>query len=171
MIIIETKNGPVLLNDREVRGMAFDKANNEAIVTFANDMPQRMLAKQVGLTSKFEDRTMTIADVEHVRYTGDKCSENYTYKGSMVDTLEKVLEIERSRIREMKFHSGFTRNWFFIFHQAFDEIKKSQKAQKDGKNIFRSIDSIIEQAEREYDKSVEEYEKKTRQVTDEYLRL
>ena len=79
MIIIETKNCPVLLNDREVRGVAFDKAKNEAIVTFANDMPQRMVAKGFGLTSKFEYRTMTIADVEHVRYMGDKCSEIYTY--------------------------------------------------------------------------------------------
>ena len=159
MIIIETKNGPVLLNDREVRGVAFDKAKNEAIVTFANDMPQRMVMKGVGLTSKFEDRTMTIADVEHVRYMGDKCSEIYTYKGSMVTTLEEVLEFERSKIRKMNIHSGFTRNWFFIFQQAFDQIKESQKAKKEGKNIFRSIDSIIEQAEREYNESREKYEK------------
>lgn len=159
MIIIETKNGPVLLNDREVRGMAFDKAKNETIVTFANDMPQRMIMKGVGLASKFEDRTMTIADVEHVRYMGDQNSENYTYKGSMVETLEEVLEIERSKIRKMDIHSGFTRNWFFIFQQAFDQIKESQKAQKEGKSIFRSIESIIEQAEREYNESVEEYEK------------
>ena len=159
MIIIETKNGPVLLNDREVRGMAFDKAKNEAIVTFANDMPQRMVMKGVELASKFEDRTMTIAEVEHVRYIGDQNSEKYTYQGSMVTTLEEVLKIERSKIREMNIHSGFIRNWFFIFQQAFDQIKESQKAQKEGKNIFRSIDSIIEQAESEYNKSSEEYEK------------
>ena len=159
MIIIETKNGPVLLNDREVRGVAFDKAKNEAIVTFANDMPQRMVAKGLGIASKFEDRTMTIADVEHVRYTGDKCSEIYTYKGSMVTTLEEVLEMKSRKIRNMDIHSGFTRKWFFIFQQAFDQIKESQKAQKKGKSIFRSIDSIIEQAEREYNKSREEYEK------------
>lgn len=159
MIIIETKNGPVLLNDREVRGVAFDKAKNEAIVTFANDMPQRMVMKGAGFASKFEDRTMTIADVEHVMYMGDQNSEKYTYQGSMVTTLEEVLKIERSKIREMETHSGFIRNWFFIFQQAFDQIKESQKAQKEGKNIFRSIDSIIEQAEREYNKSSEEYEK------------
>lgn len=159
MIIIETKNGPVLLNDREVRGVAFDKAKNEAIVTFANDMPQRMVTKGLGLASKFEDRTMTIADVEHVMYMGDQNSEAYTYKGSMVEKLEIVLETKMSEIRKMNIHSGFIHNWFFIFQQAFDQIKESQKAQKEGKSIFRSIDYIIEQAEREYNKSSEEYEK------------
>lgn len=159
MIIIETKNGPVLLNDREVRGVAFDKAENEAIVTFANDMPQRLVSKGLGLDSKFEDRTMTIADVEHVMYMGDQNSEKYTYQGSRVTTMEEVLKIERNKIHKMDIHSGFMRNWFHIFQQAFDQIKESQKAQKDGKNIFRSIDSIIEQAEREYDESREEYEK------------
>ena len=92
MIIIETTNGPVMVNDREVRGFQFDKKSGEVVVTFANDMPQRMVMKGLGITSQFEDRTLTIKDVEDVRYVGEQSNETYKYEGSEVERLQAIVK-------------------------------------------------------------------------------
>ena len=92
MIIIETTTGPVMVNDHEVRGFQFDKKSGEVIVTFANDMPQRMVMKGLGMTSQFEDRTLTIKDVEDVRYVGEQSNETYRYEGSEVERLQAIVK-------------------------------------------------------------------------------
>ena len=65
MIIIETNTGPVMINDREVRGIEHNKENAEVIVTFANDMPARLILKELGLDCRFEARSITIKNVKN----------------------------------------------------------------------------------------------------------
>ena len=117
MIIIETTNGPVMVNDREVRGFQFDKENGKVIVTFSSDMPQRIVMKGLSMTSQFEDRTLTIEAVEDVRYVGDQNSEAYKYEGSEIEKLKKQLEDEKRESHQMYEHAGFMREWFSIYQK------------------------------------------------------
>ena len=55
-------------------------------------------------------------------------------------------------------HAQFMRQWFFIYQNAFDAIKRARKDEIDGKPIYRNIDSIIEQAESEYAESQKKWE-------------
>ena len=101
MIIIETIKGPVMVNDREVRGFQYDKGNGEVVVIFSNDMPQRMVMQHLCMTSQFEERTLTIKDVENVIYVGDQCKDTYEYQGSEIERLKAIVkkDIEESTNR------------------------------------------------------------------------
>ncbi len=160
MIIIETTNGPVMVNDREVRGFQFDKENGKVIVTFSSDMPQRIVMKGLGMTSQFEDRTLTIEAVEDVRYVGDQNSEAYKYEGSEIEKLKKQLEDEKRESHQMYEHAGFMREWFFIYQEAFDRIKyEHEKAERENKGIYVNPCAIIDEAEKKYAESQKRFEK------------
>ena len=88
MIIIETTDGPVMLNEREVRGLEYNKEKGDLIVTFATEMPERMVLKQLKMTSKFEERSLTITKVENIIYMGDQYNDTYEYKGSEIRRLQ-----------------------------------------------------------------------------------
>ena len=90
-----------MVNDREVRGFQYDKGNGEVVVIFSNDMPQRMVMQHLCMTSQFEERTLTIKDVENVIYVGDQCKDTYEYQGSEIERLKAIVkkDIEESTNR------------------------------------------------------------------------
>ena len=160
MIIIETTNGPVMVNDHEVRGFQFDKKSGEAIVAFANDMPQRIVMKELGMTSQFEDRTMTILYVEDVRYVGDQSSETYKYEGSEIERLQAELENEKRKLSEMSDHAYFMREWFLIYQEAFDRISDDcNRAECENNGIYVNPRAIIDEAEKKYEESQKRFKK------------
>lgn len=160
MIIIETTNGPVMVNDREVRGFQFDKKSGEVVVTFANDMPQRIVLKQIGITSQFEDRTLTIKDVEDVRYVGEQSNGTYKYNGSEIERLQAELDNEKRKLSEMSDHFGFIRDCFLIYQEAFDRIKADcNRAECENNGIYVNPRAIIEQAEKKCEESERRFDK------------
>lgn len=160
MIIIETTNGPVMVNDHEVRGFQFDKKSGEAIVAFANDMPQRIVMKELGMTSQFEDRTMNILYVEDVRYVGDRSSETYKYEGSEIERLQAELENEKRKLSEMSDHAYFMREWFLIYQEAFDRISDDcKRAERENNGIYVNPRAIIDETEKKYEESQKRFDK------------
>lgn len=158
MIIIETNTGPVMINDREVRGFEYFKVSGEVIVTFANEMPSRIIAKGLGMTSQFENRTMHIKNVEDVLYFGDQCNETYKYQGSEIERLKAEIERVKKEKNIVYNHRSFLGEWLTIYSEALDKIKDSREAERNGK-IFKNIDIIIEEAENKYKKSLDEFSK------------
>ena len=158
MIIIETNTGPVMINDREVRGIEHNKENAEVIVTFANDMPARLLSKGLGLEYRFENRSITIKNVENIFYIGDQCNEKYKYEGGEVESLKKQLEEKKQKIIQQHKLANYLRGCYYIYKNAIDEIKEAEEKKQAGK-IFKSIDYIMEQADYKINDLSEEYSK------------
>ena len=158
MIIIETTTGPVMINDREVRGIEHNKENAEVIVTFANDMPARLLSKGLGLEYRFENRSITIKNVENIFYIGDQCNEKYKYEGGEVESLKKQLEEKKQKIIQQHKLANYLRSCYYIYKNAIDEIKEAEEKKQAGK-IFKSIDYIMEQADYKINDLSEEYSK------------
>ena len=58
-------------------------------------------------------------------------------------------------------HFGYIREWFFIYQNAFDEIKdKARQAERENKGIYVSPVAIIEQAEKKYEESQKRFNEK-----------
>ena len=88
MIIIETKTGPHMINERETIGCSFDKAKGEAIVTYNRD-PREVVSFHEGIPlSKKEYPSVTFTDVEDVIYVTDQNSGSYRYQGSEIERLQ-----------------------------------------------------------------------------------
>ena len=92
MIIIETKTGPHMINERETIGCSFDKAKGEAIVTYNRD-PREVVSFHEGIPlSKTEYPSVTFTDVEDVIYVTDQNSGSYRYQGSEIERLQEVVK-------------------------------------------------------------------------------
>lgn len=158
MIIIETTTGPVMINDREVRGIEYNKENAEVVVTFANDMPTRLLSKGLELDCRFEARSITIKNAENIFYIGDQCNEKYKYEGGEVESLKKQLEKQKHETSRILKHFRYMREWYEIYSEAIYDIKDSLKKIQEDK-IYKRIDYIIKQAEETYNESVANFKK------------
>lgn len=92
MIIIETKTGPHMINERETIGCSFDKEKGEAIVTYNRD-PREVLSFHEGApTRRTEYPSVTFTDVEDVIYVTDQNSGSYRYQGSEIERLQEVVK-------------------------------------------------------------------------------
>ena len=92
MIIIETKTGPHMINERETIGCSFDKAKGEAIVTYNRD-PREVVSFHEGIPlSKKEYPSVTFTDVEDVIYVTDQNIGSYRYQGSEIERLQEVVK-------------------------------------------------------------------------------
>lgn len=88
MIIIETKTGPHMINERETIGCSFDKEKGEAIVTYNRD-PREVLSFHEGApTRRTEYPSVTFTDVEDVIYVTDQNSGSYRYQGRKGEILK-----------------------------------------------------------------------------------
>ena len=147
-----------MINDREVRGIEHNKENAEVIVTFANDMPARLILKELGLDCRFEARSITIKNVENIFYISDQCNEKYKYEGGEVESLKKQLEEKKQNIIRRNKVENYLRSCYHIYENAIGEIKEAEEKKQAGK-IFKSIDYIMEQADYKINKLSEEYSK------------
>jgi hypothetical protein len=96
MIIIETKTGPYMINERETIGCSFDKAKGKAIVTY-NREPREVVSFHEGTPiSKTEYPSVTFTDVEDVIYVTDQNSGAYRYHGSEIERLQKMVKSDIS---------------------------------------------------------------------------
>ena len=148
-----------MINERETIGCSFDKEKGEVIVTY-NHEPREVVSFHDGVpVSRREYPTVTFTEVEDVIYITDQNTGSYHYNGSEIERLKAELEKEKRENSIIYEHSRFMREWFFIYQNAFDNIKSARQAERDEESIYRNIDSIIEQAESDYAKSQKIFEK------------
>ena len=143
MIIIKTNNGAKFVNEKEAVMVCHDKK-----------------AKQVSFHTRETMQGVTINDVESVTYVSDAHPFEYKDEGSEIENLKKQLEDEKRENNKIYKHSGFMREWFFIYQEAFDRIKyEYEKAERENKGFYANPVAIINEAERKYAESQKQFKK------------
>ena len=143
MIIVKTKNGDRFINDKAVTMVDHDKEKAEVNV--------------------YGDKgyLFDIIDVEGVIYTNDAQPTSWKDEGSEIQRLKAVIEKKEKELSQMCEHFGYIREWFFIYQNAFDEIKdKTRQAERENKGIYVNPVAIIEQAEKKYEESQKRFKDK-----------
>ena len=141
MIIVKTKNGDRFINDKAVTMVEHDREKAVVNASGANGV------------------YFHIEDVEGIIYTNDAQPTSWKDEGSEIQRLKATIEKKDKEFDQMLEHSRFMREWFFIYQNAFDEIKdKTRQAERENKGIYVSPVAIIEQAEKKYEESQKRFE-------------
>ena len=116
-------------------------------------------AKQVSFHTRETMQGVTINDVESVTFITDTQAVEWKDEGLEIERLKAELENEKRENRIMCEHFGYIREWFFIYQNAFDDIKdKTRQAERENKGIYVNPVAIIEQAEKKYQESQKRFE-------------
>lgn len=141
MIIIKTKNGDCFINDKAVTMVSHDR--EKAKVNVYGDK---------GLLYE-------IKDVESVLYTNDTQPTSWNDEGSEIQRLKAIIEKKEKELSQLYEHSCYMREWFFIYQNAFYDIKNAVFRSKNGSKCEDSvIDAIIDNAEKKYKESQKRFE-------------
>ena len=141
MIIVKTKNGDHFINEKSVIEVQHDR--------------EKAVVNCYGANGYFSHHE----DVEGVIYTNDAQPTSWTDEGSEIQRLKAVIEKKEKELSQMCEHFGYIREWFFIYQNAFDDIKNAVLRSKNGSKCEDSvIDAIIDAAEKKYKESKEKFE-------------
>ena len=141
MIIVKTKNGDRFINDKAVTIVEHDR--EKAVVTAYRD----------------DGASYNINDVEGIIYTNDAQPTEWKDEGSEIQRLKAVIEKKEKELSKEYDHFVYIREWFFIYQNAFDDIKNAVLRSKNGSKCEDSvIDAIIEAAEKKHKESEEKFE-------------
>ena len=143
MIIVKTKNGDSFINDKAVTIVEHNK--EKATVRFICD--------------KTGD-TGNIYNVESIIYNNEAQPISWNDEGSEIQRLKAAIEKKDKEYDQMLEHSRFMREWFFIYQNAFDDIKNAGLRSKNGSKCEdHVIDALIDAAETKYQESQKRFEK------------
>ena len=143
MIIVKTKNGDHFINEKSVIEVQHDR--------------EKAVVNCYGANGYFSHHE----DVEGVIYTNEAQPTSWKDEGSEIQRLKAVIEKKEKELSQMCEHFGYIREWFFIYQNAFDEIKdKTRQAERENKGIYVSPVAIIEQAEKKYEESQKRFNEK-----------
>ena len=136
MIIVKTKNGDRFINDKAVRMVEHDREKAE-VNAFGDE----------GWYSHIED-------VESVLYTSDTQPTSWNDEDSEIQRLKSVIEKKEKEMSQTYEHFAYIRDWFFIYQNAFVDIKSAVLRSKNGSKCEDSvINAIIDEAEKKYEES------------------
>ena len=149
-----------MINECETIGCSFDKEKGEAVVTYNHD-PREVLSFHDGVpVSQREYPTVTFTEVKYVIYVTDQNSGSYHYNGSEIERLKAELEKEKRENDILCEHFEFIREWFFIYQNAFDDIKNvCKREEREHPGIYTNPAAIIKKAEKKYAESQKRFEK------------
>ena len=136
MIIVKTKNGDRFINDKAVRMVEHDREKAE-VNAFGDE----------GWYSHIED-------VESVLYTSDTQPTSWKDECSEIQRLKATIEKKEKEMSQTYEHFAYIRDWFFIYQNAFFDIKSAVFRSKNGSKCEDSvINVIIDEAEKKYEES------------------
>ena len=136
MIIVKTKNGDRFINDKAVRMVEHDREKAE-VNAFGDE----------GWYSHIED-------VESVLYTSDTQPTSWKDECSEIQRLKATIEKKEKEMSQTYEHFAYIRDWFFIYQNAFVDIKSAVFRSKNGSKCEDSvINAIINEAEKKYEES------------------
>ena len=143
MIIVKTKNGDRFINDKAVTIVEHNKEKAQ-VSYFCDD-------SEIGCD---------INDVECVIYNNEAQPISWKDEGSEIQRLKATIEKKDKEYDQMLEHSRFMREWFFIYQNAFDDIKNAFLRSKNGSKFEDYvIDALIDAAETKYQESQKRFEK------------
>ena len=141
MIIVKTKNGDRFINEKAVTMVDHDRVNG--------------LVNVDGNKGEY----YFIEDVEGIIYTSDAQPTEWKDEGSEIQRLKSIIEKKDKEADQMLERSLFMREWFYIYQNAFEDIKNAVFRAKNGSKCEDSvIDTLIEQAEMKYRESQKRFE-------------
>ena len=136
MIIVKTKNGDRFINDKAVRMVEHDREKAE-VNAFGDE----------GWYSHIED-------VESVLYTSDTQPTSWKDECSEIQRLKATIEKKEKEMSQTYEHFAYIRDWFFIYQNAFVDIKNAVFRSKNGSKCEDSvINAIIDEAEKKFEES------------------
>ena len=98
-------------------------------------------------------------DVEGVIYTNDAQPTSWKDEGSEIQRLKAIIEKNDKESDQMLENLRFTREWLFIYQNAFGDIKNAVFRSKNGSKCEDSvIDAIIDEAEKKYKESQKRFD-------------
>jgi hypothetical protein len=146
MIIVKTNNGDRFINEAET--LQINHIRDNALVEV---WPSRWGNQQQ------QPQYYIIEHVESVIYTTQETK--WKDEGSEIQRLKAELEKKEKELSKEYDHFVYMREWFFIYQNAFDDIKNAVLRSKNGSKCEDSvIDAIIEAAEKKYKESEEKFE-------------
>lgn len=146
MIIVKTTNGDSFINEAET--LQVNHIRDNALVEV---WPSRWCNQQL------QSQYYIIENVESVIYTTQETK--WEDEGSEIQRLKAELEKKEKELSKDYDHFVYMREWFFIYQNAFDDIKNAVLRSKNGSKCEDSvIDAIIEAAEKKYKESEEKFE-------------
>ena len=141
MIIVKTKNGDRFINDKAVTVVEHDRENTEV--------------------NAYSDKRclFNIKDVEGVIYANDAKPTSWKDEGSEIQQLKATIEKKDKEYDQMMEYLRFIRECFFIYQNAFYDIKNAVFRSKNGSKCEDSvIDALINEAEKKYKESQKRFE-------------
>ena len=130
MIIINTKNGALFVNEKETLMIEHNKKDKSVFIVY-------------------KDRPYNVYKVESITYTTDVHDTEFKEDGSEIIRLKKKLEKVEHNLSRLSAHFSFIREWYLIYEDAIDSINSSiSQAERDGVSIYLSPKGIIENAEK-----------------------
>lgn len=100
-----------------------------------------------------------IKDVEGIIYANDAKPTSWMDEDSEIQRLKAAIEKKDKEYDQMLEHSRFMREWFFIYQNAFDDIKNAVFRSNNGSKCEDSvIDALIGEAEKRYKESQKRFE-------------
>ena len=142
MIIVKRTAGDVFINEKTVQSVMHDKQSKSVLIK--------------DVEGKQSD---AFYEVESVGYTNDAQPTQWMDEGSEIQRLKSEYEKLKKDYDQMLELSRFMREWFFIYQNAFYDIKNAVLRSKNGSKCEDSvIDAIIEAAEKKYKESEEKFE-------------
>lgn len=146
MIIVKTNNGDCFINEAET--LQVNHIRDNALVEV---WPSRWCNQQL------QSQYYIIENVESVIYTTQETK--WEDEGSEIQRLKAVIEKKEKELSKEYDHFVYMREWFFIYQNAFDDIKNAVLRSKNGSKCEDSvIDAIIKAAEKKYKESEEKFE-------------
>ena len=141
MIIVKTKNGDRFINDRAVTMVEHDR--------------EKAVANAYGDKGVF----FHIEDVEGIVYTNDAKPTSWKDEGSEIQQMKATIEKKDKEYDQMMEYLRFIRECFFIYQNAFYDIKNAVFRSKNGSKCEDSvIDALINEAEKKYKESQKRFE-------------
>lgn len=144
MIIVRTNNGDRFINEEETLQVIHskDKANVEV-------WPSRWLDQK-------QPQSYLIENVESVQYLHGK-EIQWVDEGSEVEKLKATIESKNKEITMLLRRGRYRNHWLEIHKDAICKLKETAKKAVVGVGP-EAITAIIEDAEKEYDKSMKGFE-------------
>ena len=140
MIIVKTDNGAKFVNEKEAVMVCHDKK-----------------AKQVSFHTRETMQGVTINDVESVTFITDTQAVEWRDEGSEVERLKAYAERKDKEISGIIRRGRYLNQWLEIHRDAIYKIKETAKKAVVGVGP-EAINAIIEDAEKEYEKSQKEFD-------------
>ncbi|MEE0870814.1 MAG: hypothetical protein U0L52_05530 [Bacteroidaceae bacterium] len=142
MIIVKRTAGDVFINEKTVQSVMHDKQSKSVLIK--------------DVEGKQSD---AFYEVESVGYTNDAQPTQWMDESSEIQRLKSEYEKLKKDYDQMLELSRFMREWFFIYQNAFYDIKNAVLRSKNGSKCEDLvIESLIDVAEKKYQESQKRFE-------------